>query len=438
MERQDGRGLPVTAHSDAEIAALDVFIARLARIDRGAEAILEAARCFPESPMVQLCAAVFCLFGQTPGAEQAAATYLDAAAPSLTAAHQRERRFHQALSLWQRRDHLGAVAALEAMTQEWPRDLLAAKIAEFLYYVLGQQQEGPRFLRHMARLAAANAGDPDFLAAHAFAHELCGDADTAERLAQQALDIDIRTPWAHHCLAHVYLRRGATDDGIRRLEEFLPLWMQTGRVIHCHNAWHLAVAHLNALALERAQHLLRRHIWGITPDYVGEQVDAIALLWRIEMAGGRGDALWPALAEHAEAHAGDCYMPFLNAHFVYALARAGRDDAVTRCLDRVRERAAAADAEAKRSWRPMGAALVEAVAAFARGEAAKAAALLDPVIGGVTLGGGSDAQVDLFRQTYFHSLRGAGRPSDAKAYWHAVTAGRPLTALDRSWLGAAA
>ena len=438
MTAQDGRGLPVTARSAAEIAALDYFVARLARIDRGAEAILEAARIFPETPMVQLCAAAFCLFGQTPASEKAAAAYLDAGAPLLPSAHDRERRFHHALTRWLHRDHLAAAAALEEMTLQWPRDLLAAKIAEFLYYVLGQQQEGPRFLLHMKRLAEANAGDPDFLAAFAFAHELCGEADMAERIAQQALDIDIHTPWAHHCLAHVYLRRGAAEEGVRRLQEFLPLWMGGGRVIHCHNAWHLGVAYLETLALEPAQDMLRHHVWGIAPDFVGEIVDAIALAWRIEMAGGRADALWPTFADHATAHAGECYMPFLNAHFAFALARAGRNGAVANCLARMRERAAADDAEAWRTWRPMGVALVEAAAAFGRGEAGRSADLLGPIIEKVTFGGGSDAQVDLFRQTYFQSLPGANRRADAKAYWSKQTAGRKLTELDRSWMARAA
>ena len=73
MHAQDARGLPVTAQSTAEIAAVDFFVARLARIDRGAEAILEAARSFPETPMIQLCAAAFCLYGQSPASEKAAA-----------------------------------------------------------------------------------------------------------------------------------------------------------------------------------------------------------------------------------------------------------------------------------------------------------------------------------------------------------------------------
>ena len=55
-------------------------------------------------------------------------------------------------------------------------------------------------------------------------------------------------------------------------------------------------------------------------------------------------------------------------------------------------------------------------------EIARAAALLDPVMPMMTAIGGSDAQDDLFRQTYLRSLQAAGRRADAAAYFQAITA----------------
>ena len=438
MDMKDERGLPLTAASGAAVAAVDFFTARLSRIDRGAEAILEAAKIFPATPMIQLSAAGFCLFGQTWESDAAAKAYLDAAGQLLASANERERMLHAAFLRWWSKDHLGAAALLEEITEAYPRDILAIKIAEFIYYILGQQHEGPRFLRHMQRVAAANAGDPDFLAAHGFAHELCGHADEAERLAEEALARDERVPWAHHCLAHVYLRRGEADVGVRRLEALLPLWMTAGRVIHCHNAWHLAVAYLDRLGLDEAEELLRSHVWGVTPDLTVEQLDAIALAWRIEMAGRRLDDIWPSLAERVEPRIDDCHMPFIHFHLIYALARAGRKEEVARCVARVRARGLANDAEALRSWRSVGIAVVEGSAAYGRGEPAECVRLLGPVIENVTLVGGSDAQIGLLRQTYLCSLIESGRKFEAAAYWRKETAEKSLTELDRHWLGLAA
>jgi tetratricopeptide (TPR) repeat protein len=435
--RLDSRGLPVTAMSAAEVASIDCFTGHLLRMDRGAESILEDAKTFPETPLIQLCAAAFCLFGQTRTADHAAINYLRTAEPMLTLATEREQRLHRAFSLWAHQDHLGACDVLEDITQCWPRDVLAAKISEFLYYILGQQHEGPRFLRHMTRLADANHGDPGFLAMHAFAHELCGDLPQAQRTVDRALQLEPTQPWAHHCVAHIYLRRGDTREAVETLESYLPIWIAAGRVIHCHNAWHLAVAHLDVLDLERALDLYSRHVWNITPESVGEQIDAIALLWRLEMAGMDVGHLWGPVADRAEAHIQERYMPFLDAHFIYALARSGRITVVDEWLALVAQRAAAPDEEARRSWAPVGKALIEASVALAIGDAARSAALLDPVISDITIVGGSDAQVDLFRQAYFSSLVQCGRKADAKSYWSAVTAGRNLSELDRYRLGLA-
>jgi tetratricopeptide (TPR) repeat protein len=427
---KDARGLDVTTDDATAVAAADDFAARLLRLDQGVEAILDAAKRWPDTPIVQLYAATFWLYGQTDDALETAAVHLRAC--DALAMNTRERALHRALALWHGNDNLRAVEAMEAITTEWPSDLLTAKIAEFLYYVLGQQYMGPRFRAHMRRLEGAHAEDPDFLAMTAFASELCSDYAAAEAVAERALAIEPRNPWAQHALSHVLIRQGRVAEGLARLESFLPLLATCGRPIHCHDAWHLALLHLEQLDVAAAMRVFRTHIWGITPDFVVEQLDAIALLWRIEMAAGPMDAQWPSIAEHIAPRALETFMPFMNAHYVYALARAGRADVVEAALAGVRARSAADDEEAKRVWAPVGRAVIEAAAAFGAGDRARAAALLDPVMPMMTSIGGSDAQDDLFRQTYLRSLQAAGRHAEAAAYLDAITAGKSRTPLDRA------
>ena len=427
---KDARGLDVTTDDATAVAAADDFAARLLRLDQGVEAILDAAKRWPDTPIVQLYAATFWLYGQTGGALETAAVHLRAC--DALAMNTRERALHRALALWYGNDNLRAVEAMEAITSEWPSDLLTAKIAEFLYYVLGQQYMGPRFRAHMRRLEGAHAADPDFLAMTAFASELCSDYAAAEAAAERALAIEPKNPWAQHALSHVLIRQGRVAEGLARLESFLPLLAACGRPIHCHDAWHLALLHLERLDVAAAMRVFRTHIWGITPDFVVEQLDAIALLWRIEMAAGPMDAQWPSIAGHIAPRALETFMPFMNAHYVYALARAGRADAVEAALAGVRARSAADDEEAKRVWAPVGRAVIEAAAAFGTGDRARAAALLDPIMPMMTSIGGSDAQDDLFRQTYLRSLQAAGRHAEAAAYFDAITAGKSRTPLDRA------
>lgn len=150
---KDARGLDVTTDDATAVAAADDFAARLLRLDQGVEAILDAAKRWPDTPIVQLYAATFWLYGQTGGALETAAVHLRAC--DALAMNTRERALHRALALWHGNDNLRAVEAMEAITSEWPGDLLTAKIAEFLYYVLGQQYMGPRFRAHMRRLEGA-------------------------------------------------------------------------------------------------------------------------------------------------------------------------------------------------------------------------------------------------------------------------------------------
>ena len=427
---KDARGLDVTTDDATAVAAADDFAARLLRLDQGVEAILDAAKRWPDTPIVQLYAATFWLYGQTDDALETAAVHLRAC--DALAMNTRERTLHRALALWHGNDNLRAVEAMEAITTEWPGDLLTAKIAEFLYYVLGQQYMGPRFRAHMRRLEGAHAEDPDFLAMTAFASELCSDYAAAEAVAERALAIEPRNPWAQHALSHVLIRQGRVAEGLAHLESFLPLLATCGRPIHCHDAWHLALLHLEQLDVAAAMRVFRTHIWGITPDFVVEQLDAIALLWRIEMAAGPMDAQWPSIAEHIAPRALETFMPFMNAHYVYALARAGWADAVEAALAGVCARSAADDEEAKRVWAPVGRAVIEGAAAFGAGDRARAAALLDPVMPMMTSIGGSDAQDDLFRQTYLRSLQAAGRHVEAAAYFDAITADKSRTPLDRA------
>jgi tetratricopeptide (TPR) repeat protein len=427
---KDARGLDVTTHEPAAVAVADDFAARLLRLDRGVEAILDAAKRWPETPIIQLYAAAFWLYGQTDDARATAAAHLHAC--EALAMNARERALHRALALWHGNDNLHAVAALEAITGEWPGDLFTAKLAEFLYYVLGQQYMGPRFRAHMERLEPLHADDPDFLAMAAFASELCGDYADAEARAERALGNEPRNPWAQHALSHVLIRQGRVREGLARLESFLPLLATCGRPIHSHDAWHLALLHLEQLDVPAAMRVFHAHIWGITPDFVVEQLDAIALLWRIEMSGTPMDAEWRSIADHVAPRAVETLMPFMNAHYVYALARAGRTDALEAALARVRARSSADDEEAIRVWAPVGRAVIEAAAAFGAGERASAAALLDPVMPMMTSIGGSDAQDDLFRQAYLRSLQAAGRRADASAYFERMTADKSRTPLDRA------
>lgn len=412
-------------------AAAEDFGRRLLRLDTGVEKIIDAAAENPDSAIVQLCAAAFYLYGQTADCDAMAETHLREAAR--TAAPGRESMLLEALSHWQRREFFAALAGLEEITSQWPDDLLSAKFAEFLYYVLGQQHLGERFLAHMQRIGPANANDPDYLGMLAFAHELCGHFGEARASAEKSLAIVSRNPWAQHALTHVLIREGLVEEGRSAMEKFLPELKTCGRPIYCHDAWHLGLLCLEELDYTGAEQVLREHVWGIVPGMVGEQIDAIALGWRMEMAGYRVDTLWNEVAPHIEARALECFMPFLNAHHAYALARAGRNDVLEALFASVDARADHDDEESRHSWAGAGRAIVRAGALHGAGRNAECAETLEAILPDLTRVGGSDAQDDLFRQMYFNALAAGGRKSEARAYWEKFSGTRLPTPLDREF-----
>lgn len=430
----DARGLAVTCDSASQLAAIEDFAHRIVRVTAGAEAVLAAAAAHPDVPLLTLDAAALHLFALTAESDRAAAGFLERAARLSPRMLPREARLDAALRAWHRHDFSAAAATLEALTTEWPGDLLAAKLAEFLYYVLGQEHEGQRFRRHMERLAPRHPGDPDALSMLAFARELCGDVDAAQAAAERALVIAPRTPWADHALSHVWLRRGAGEPAIAHLQAALPSWAEGNRLIWAHNAWHLALHHLERLETAAARQLLDDVIWRAHEDFGGIALDAISLHWRAEMAGLDTGPAWSTIAERVAPRAAECFMPFVSAQVAYALARAGRDADLERLRAAVHAQARRDTADARRAWAPVGRALVEAAVALGVGDAGRAATLLDPVIGEITVGGGSDAQCDLFRLAYARALADSGRRSTARAYLAARWGGSPRTPLEARWL----
>jgi tetratricopeptide (TPR) repeat protein len=433
VEMIDARGLEVTCSSLGEVAAIDDFGARMVGLARGAAAVLGEADRYRETPLLQLYGAAAWLFAQTAEGDRNAAGLLARAAELAPAANPREERWRTALEAWQRHAFLAAADTLESLTDDWPGDLPAAKACEFLYYVLGQQHEGARFRRHMERLAPRHGDDPDFLAMLAFALELTDDFRAARATAEHALELRRENPWADHALSHVWIRTGEIEAAIAHLEAALPIWRSRNPIILAHDGWHLAIHHLERLDFDAA---LARLDACILPDVEGEigpLADTIALLWRLEMAGHPCDQRWHAIAERIETHLAPTFMPFLSAHVAYALARADRTAALERLLGAVDEQSRRGDPDSRRSWSRAGRALVEAAAAFGAGDASRAVWLLAPVVAEVTVGGGSDAQCDLFRLTWVRALAASGRRVEAVSALEGILGAKAETPLDRHW-----
>ena len=255
----------------------------------------------------------------------------------------------------------------------------------------------------------------------------------ALQLAERSIDREAHNPWGHHALAHVHSRKGQPERGVAAMQQFSKTWDDAGIGIRSHNFWHLAVLHIDRLETETALSLHAHGVFASDRELSGIQLDAISLLWRLEMAGCEVTDSWTGVAEATRALAGDFPMPYAAAHHAYLFARTGEEAALEATLAEARRQSTTSLSARREVWQRGGLDLVEGCAAYGRGDVRAAAQWLAPHVDRVGASGGSDAQIDLFHQTHFQALVGAGEAARAAEWLRRRTEGRAPTPLEQHW-----
>jgi len=293
----------------------------------------------------------------------------------------REKAHVSALGAWCDGEIERACEILDGILREHPRDFLALKLANYLYFYMGDAanvRNGPaRALRHW------DEGTPGFghlLALHAFGLEECGDYAAAERAGRRATDINPGDPWAVHAVAHVTEMQGRAAEGAAWIENLAPHW-DAANFFRFHLWWHLALLHWGAGRPEEALRLYDSRIWADGSSENLSLCNDISLLARLELAGIDVGARWDAAAKVVREQAGGSVMAFVDAHYALALG------AVPPLADR---------GTTARVHAAVGRAACEGVVAWRGKEYAHAAGLLAPVRNDLRSLGGSHAQRDLF------------------------------------------
>lgn len=431
--QQDRFGLSVSTNDARIIDAINHFSEQLLMSGSEGGKVCDAANAHPENVLLNCYATAIFLYAHDESDQIKAKSFLDAAKQALSNADAREKQHYDAVRTWYERGHLTAIEIYNNITREYPRDCVAAKFAEWLYYCMGQKFNAPHFLSMTEAMFPHNKSEPGFLATHSFALELSGRYDEAQKIAEKALAIEKITPWAHHTIAHVLLLKGNTDEGISKLESYQPLWKNTLPPLIGHNTWHLALFYLNNLNKEKCVALFSDDIWGSMPALSLEQLDAISLLWRMEMAGMPQDTLLKDVAAQLGEHVYQQFIPFDNAHYMYALARTGNTEAVEKSMTQIQSYAAKQTGAQHKLWHEIALPLVKGIAAYAQEDYSTANKHFDGLMPDVLKIGGSDAQDDLFLQAMMVSLLRSGQKEKAMQFMRANLSYYQGTALGKCW-----
>lgn len=403
MHHSESNGLGMSTDSAAAAAAVDGLERELLRYGKNAWVILKAIDADPGFALAHALAAALHLFAMSPAAA-ARARPLAARAMALgRKASERERLLVEAIAAWASGDLAAALARHEAIAERWPQDLLSAKIA--LYHQLNAG-DLPAMLRLTRRLVAANPSASHVLGMHAFALEQNGDLAGAERAGREAAAIDF-DPWAQHAVAHVLDSSDRLAEGADWMAAHAASWEACSSFLYTHNWWHAALFHLGLGDAPQALAIFDEHVWAVRKDYCQDQLNAVSLLARLELAGANVGDRWDEVAAQLAGRTRDQVNSLFDLHYVYCLARAGRDAEVLDLLAHLQRRSRPLEPSV---WREVTPVAAHALVAHARGRYDAAAGLLRRVrsrLGGV---GGSHTQRALFELIYRDSeRRAAGR-----------------------------
>jgi hypothetical protein len=402
---QDSLGNALSPARADTLRAVDDFVEGFLAYETRAESIVRAADADHACCIANVYAGFLWMLFEAPEGAARAAKYLAAAERTAADAGRREQLNTALLRAWLAEDVPAALRLCDQISDEFPRDLVIVKLEQYLEFNRGNS---PAMLRAALKVLGCNS---DVAYAHgmaAFAYEQCHLLDPAERAARTALELKRKEPWAQHALAHVMLTRGRIDEGSRFLEEAAGTWTGLNSFMITHLWWHMALFNLSQGRYTRVLDIYDRHCWGVAKDYSQDQIGAVSLLTRMEIAGIDVGPRWQELADHLAARAQDTVLPFLTLQYLYGLARAGRAQASS-LLEAVRRTAEHAPAHAREVWRDVALPASEGLYAYARRDYDGAWRQLSHAMPRMIETGGSHAQRDLFEQIHLDAAIKSGR-----------------------------
>jgi hypothetical protein len=403
--QQDYLGNPVTGDDAHTLCAIDDFIAGFLSYETRAEAVVAAADADTGACLANAYAGILWMLLEAPEAPAHAGRYLVAARAAAGQATRREALTTEILGAWVADDLPQVLRLCDQVSDEFPRDLAVVKLHQYFEFNRGN---APAMLRVALKVRAANAEVPYIHGMAAFGYEQCHLLAEAEAAARQALAMRRKEPWAQHALAHVMLTRGEIDAGAAFLESMADTWTGLNSFMLTHLWWHLALFYISQGRVSAALAAYDDHCWSVAKNYSQDQIGAISLLARFEMAGIEVGSRWTDLGTHLAARARDTTLPFLTVQYLYGLARAGRPEAAE-LLDAVRRHAGEAPAFSREVWAAVALPASEGLYAHARGDHERAWQYLAVAVPRMAEAGGSHAQRDLFEQILLDAALRSGR-----------------------------
>ncbi|MCF6302865.1 MAG: tetratricopeptide repeat protein [Devosiaceae bacterium] len=359
---QDYLGNVVTGADAGTLAGINDFIGGFLGYQKRAVNVLAAADADPQNVLASVYAGFIWMFLEASEAPKKAARYLAQAQGGVHLVTEREQMLVEVLQKWIVNDIPGALAVGEAIARNFPNDLLNVKLHKYFNFNLGNSSG---MLRIVKMVEAHHQDNANYYGMEAFCYEQCHLLEKAERSARRGLEINPDEPWAQHALAHVMLTQGRIREGADFMKKSSACWQDLNSFMFTHNWWHTALFDLSLGDYESVFAAYDGNVWGQEKDFSQDQIGAVALLARMEIAGLDVGDRWMDVAKHLKARARDTVQPFLTIQYLYGLARAEYGEA-DELMAAVEERAAGAAEFEREAWANVALPACRGVLALAR------------------------------------------------------------------------
>jgi tetratricopeptide (TPR) repeat protein len=347
------------------------------------------------------------LLSSTSSALGSARTAL-ARARGVGGATRREELHLAALGGWTEGDLEAAAGHWRTLLADYPRDLLAIRVSQFVLSYLGDSAGMRNVVRSVLPAWAEDTpGYGHLLGCLAYAEEETGGYRAAETAGLEAVRRDREDIWAAHAVAHVREMEGRWQEGMEWIADLAPAWVGCSN-FGLHLRWHEALFHLELEQWDRAVALYDREVRAEPSDQVLDLTNAVSLLWRLEQEDVLVGSRWSELARTAGGHQDDHALVFADLHYLMAIAAAGDDQAVDRFLRSSEQFAGGTTTEA-RVMADVGLPLARGIVAHRQRRYGAAVDVVLPVRDQIRRIGGSHAQRDLFHRLLIDAAWRAGR-----------------------------
>ncbi len=432
MSIDDRRGNPISAAQPAALMqyelATDLFLGFSAKAGEAADAAIAAD---PGFVMGHCLKAGVTLAANEKTFEPQVRAAVEAAERLAAGANDRERGHIAAARAFLDGEWRKASTIYGEILIDHPRDTVALQVAHALDFYLGQSPLlRDRIARALPHWSEQVPGYGYVLGMHAFGLEEMGDYGRAEAAGREAVGRNRGDAWAIHAVAHVMEMQGRARDGIDWLAARIEDWGAADNMFAIHNAWHLALFHLDQGEHDKVLALYDERIRAGNSQVALDLVDATAMLWRLELRGVDVGGRWNELAEAWQPSIDGGWYAFNDMHAMMAFVGADRDRDAERLLAAMGRRAEYGTTNGAMT-REVGLPVCRALRALGRGDLATAIGLLESVRLVAHRFGGSHAQRDVLHLTLTEAALRSGGANYARALAAERLALKPTSPFNR-------